>query len=37
VGNLVIAITGSAAGVGGAAQFMFRKTGTATYDLFRVA
>lgn len=37
VGNLLVAITGSAAGVGGAAQFMFRKTGTATYDLFRIA
>jgi len=37
VGNLLVAITGSAAGVGGAAQFMFRKTGTAAYDLFRIA
>jgi hypothetical protein len=37
VGNLVIAITGSAAGVGGAAQFMFRKTGTAAYSVYRVA
>ena len=37
VGNLVIAITGSAAGVGGAAQFLFRKTGTATYSVYRIA
>ncbi len=37
VGNLVIAITGSAAGVGGAAQFLFRKTGTAAYSVYRVA
>ena len=36
VGNLVIAITGSAAGVGGAAQFLFRKTGNATYSVYRV-
>jgi hypothetical protein len=37
VGNLVIGITGSAAGVGGAAQFLFRKTGTAAYSVYRVA
>jgi len=37
VGNLVIAITGSAAGVGGAAQFKFRKTGDAAYTVYRVA
>lgn len=37
VGNLVVAITGSAAGVGGAAQFLFRKTGTAAYSVYRVA
>jgi hypothetical protein len=37
VGNLVIAITGSAAGVSGAAQFLFRKTGDAAYTVYRVA
>lgn len=37
VGNLVVAITGSAAGVGGAAQFLFRKTGTAAYSVYRIA
>jgi hypothetical protein len=37
VGNLIVAITGSAAGVGGAAQFMFRKTGDAAYTLYRIA
>jgi len=37
VGNLVVAITGSAAGVGGAAQFLFRKTDTAAYTVYRVA
>jgi len=37
VGNLVVAITGSAAGVSGAAQFLFRKTGDATYTMYRVA
>ena len=37
VGNLVVAITGSAAGVGGAAQFLFRKTGDAAYSMYRVA
>ena len=37
VGNLVVAITGSAAGVGGAAQFTFRKTDTAAYTVYRVA
>ena len=36
VGNLLVAI-GSAAGVGGAAQFLFRKTGTAAYSVYRVA
>jgi len=37
VGNLVIAITGSAAGVGGAAQFKFRKTGDAAYTVYRIS
>lgn len=37
VGNLVVAITGSAAGVGGAAQFQFRKTGDAAYTVYRMA
>ena len=37
VGNLVVAITGSAAGVGGAGQFLFRKTGDAAYSVYRVA
>ena len=37
VGNLVVAITGSAAGVSGAAEFLFRKTGTAAYSVYRVA
>lgn len=37
VGNLLVAITGSAAGVGGAAQFMFRKTGDAAYSIYRIA
>ena len=37
VGNLVIAITGSLAGVGGAAQFLFRKTANAAYTVYRIA
>ncbi len=37
VGNLLVAITGSAAGVGGAGQFRFRKTDTAAYTVYRVA
>jgi len=37
VGNLLIAITGSAAGVSGAGQFTFRKTGDAAYTVYRVA
>jgi len=37
VGNLVVAITGSVAGVGGAAQFLFRKTGDAAYTVYRTA
>jgi hypothetical protein len=37
VGNLVVAITGSAAGVSGAGQFLFRKTGDAAYTVYRVA
>jgi len=37
VGNLLIAITGSTAGVGGAAQFLFRKTGDAAYTVYRIA
>jgi hypothetical protein len=36
VGNLVVAITGSTAGVGGAARFLFRKTGDAAYTMYRV-
>jgi len=36
VGNLLVAI-GSTAGVNGAAQFLFRKTGTAAYSVYRVA
>lgn len=36
-GNLVVAITGSAAGVGGAATFLFRKTDTAAYTVYRVS
>ena len=37
VGNLIVAITGSAAGVSGAAEFLFRKTGDAAYTVYRVA
>ena len=37
VGNLIVAITGSAAGVGGAGEFLFRKTGDAAYTVYRVA
>lgn len=37
VGNLLVAITGSAAGVSGAGQFLFRKTGDAAYTVYRVA
>jgi hypothetical protein len=37
VGNLLVGITGSAAGVGGAAQFQFRKTGTGTWSVYRMA
>ena len=37
VGNLVVAITGSAAGVSGAGEFLFRKTGDAAYTVYRVA
>ena len=37
VGNLVIAITGSVAGIGGAAQFVFRKTGDGAYTVYRTA
>lgn len=37
VGNLLVAITGSAAGVGGAGQFLFRKTGDAAYTVYRIA
>ena len=37
VGNLLVAITGSAAGVGGAAQFRFRKTGVAAWTMYRIA
>ena len=37
VGNLIVAITGSAAGVSGAAEFLFCKTGDAAYTVYRVA
>jgi hypothetical protein len=37
VGNLVVAITGSAAGVGGAALFRFRKTAANTFTVYRMA
>ena len=37
VGNLVIAITGSSAGVGGAAQFLFLKTAAGAYTVYRTA
>lgn len=37
VGNLVVAITGSAAGVGGAGVFRFRKTGTSAWSVYRVS
>lgn len=37
VGNLLVAISGSAAGVSAAAQFTFRKTGDAAYTVYRVA
>ena len=37
VGNLIVAITGSAAGVSGAGEFLFRKTGDAAYTVYRVA
>ena len=37
VGNLVVAITGSAAGVSGAAEFLFRKTDTAAYSIYRIS
>ena len=37
VGNLLVAITGSAAGVGGAAQFRFRKTAANTFTVYRLA
>ena len=37
VGNLLVPITGSAAGVSGAGQFLFRKTGDAAYTVYRVA
>ena len=36
VGNLVVAITGSAAGVGAAATFRFRRTGTGAWTVYRV-
>lgn len=36
VGNLVVAITGSAAGVGGAAQFRFRRTAANTFVGYRI-
>jgi hypothetical protein len=37
VGNLVVAITGSSAGVSGTGEFLFRKTGDAAYTMYRVA
>ncbi len=37
VGNLVVAITGSAAGVSGAGTFTFVKTATGAYTVYRVA
>jgi len=37
VGNLVVPITGSAAGVSGAALFRFRKTAANTFTVYRVA
>lgn len=37
VGNLVVAITGSAAGVGGAAQFRFLKTAASAFTVYRIA
>ena len=36
VGNLVIPITGSAAGVSGAGTFEFQKTGVAAWSVYRV-
>jgi hypothetical protein len=37
VGNLLVAITGSAAGVGGAALFRFRKTADNTFTVYRMS
>jgi hypothetical protein len=37
VGTMAVAITASAVGVGGAAQFLFRKTGDAAYTVYRIA
>lgn len=37
VGNLIVAITGSAAGVGCAGTFRFRRTGTAAWTVYRVS
>ena len=37
VGNLIVGITGTAAGYSGAAQFQFRKTGDAAYTVYRMA
>jgi len=37
VGNLLVAITGSSAGVGGAALFRFRKTAANTFTVYRMA
>jgi len=37
VGNLVVGITGSAAGASGAAQFTFLKTATGAYTVYRIA
>ena len=37
VGTMAVAITASAVGVGGAAQFLFRKTADAAYTVYRIA
>jgi hypothetical protein len=37
VGNLIVGISGSAAGASNAAQFLFRKTADAAYTVYRIA
>ena len=37
VGNLLVGINGVAAGTTDSAEFLFRKTGTAAYSVYRVA